>query len=274
MGKKFKLCSKRKVILIVGSIIVSISAVISTINIRYGYSLNNYENYRERNSSNITITEMMNKNLAKIEKGPSSIDNKIVYITVDDGPSRYTDEIIDILEKYNAKATFFLLENNMKRYPDKVNNIINNGNKAGFHGVSHDIHELYKNGASARKEFEVNQDTFFNITGETSKLIRLPYGSKPYTPCEVYNDLINCGYRIWDWNIDTQDWKLNPNQIIENVKINSENKDEIIVLIHEKQQTVECLGEILDYLSNQGYEFKTIDQNQIPQNFWSNNLYK
>lgn len=200
--------------------------------------------------------------------------NKVAYLTIDDGPSKYTDDILNILDKYNAKATFFMIDKNMKTYPDKVKSVIQRGNSVGLHSVSHNINELYKDNNSAKEEFERNKETFYQITGQETKLIRLPYGSKPYTSRQVYNVLINQGYNIWDWNIDTQDWKSNSEEIIQNVKQYSKNQNEIIILIHEKKQTLQALDSLLNYLSNEGYVLLAINQNQEPKNFWMENLYK
>lgn len=271
MSKKLSILKyKKKFIIIVSAMVISAPTFI--FNIKFIDGISNKNNYSDEN--------LLKKDSIKLiyneSENPKSIDknlNKVAYITIDDGPSKYTDEIIDILNKYNAKATFFLLENNMRRYPEKVKNIVENGNTAGFHGVSHDIHVLYKNSTEARKEFETNKETFFNITGEISNLVRLPYGSKPYTPKEVYDDLTNYGYKIWDWNLDTQDWKATPSEIVENVRKYSESENKVIILIHEKKQTVDSLESMLKYLSEDGYTFLPIAENEVEKNFWLNNLY-
>lgn len=199
---------------------------------------------------------------------------KIAYLTIDDGPSKYTKDILNILDKYNVKGTFFLIDKNMKNHPDKVIEIVESGHSAGLHSVSHDIHKLYKDKNSAKEEFDLNNKTFYDITGKYSNLIRLPYGSKPYTSKDTFDILTNAGYKIWDWNIDTEDWKCSSNEIVENVKVYSKNKNELIILIHEKKQTVEALDSLILYLVNEGYELLPISQHQEPKNFWLKNLYK
>lgn len=116
--------------------------------------------------------------------------------------------------------------------------------------------------------------TFYEITGRYSNLVRLPYGSKPYASKESYNNLVNAGYKIWDWNIDTQDWKSSSSEIVENAKTYSKNKNEIVLLIHEKKQTVEALDSLINYLIEEGYDILPINENQDPKNFWLKNLYK
>lgn len=228
-------------------------------------------------SFNILTTTQINvygytNNLNKLEE--TSIHKKVAYITIDDGPSKYTDEIINLLNKHNAKATFFMIDRNMKSYPNQVKKIIDNGNTAGFHSVSHDINKLYENDMSAKNEFDINKETFYDITGKKSNLVRLPYGSKPYASEKSYEALVDASYKVWDWNIDTQDWKLNSDEILDNVKRYSKNKEKLVILIHERKQTVEALDSILSYLTKEGYELLPISQNQEPENFWLDNLYK
>lgn len=199
---------------------------------------------------------------------------KIAYITIDDGPSKYTDEILSILEKHKVKGTFFLIDRNMNIYPDKVKKIVDSGNTAGLHSVSHDINKLYKTSKSAKEEFDNNNKTFYKITGKYSNLIRLPYGSKPYASKESYNNLVSAGYKVWDWNIDTQDWKSSSTEIVENTITYSKNKNEIVILIHEKKQTVEALDSLISYLIKEGYNILPVTEKQEPKNFWLKNLYK
>lgn len=242
--------NRKRLFSILSTGLISISIIASNLNTSYGYTkiINSY-----KKSDNI---------------------KKVAYITIDDGPSKYTDKIIEILNRYNAKATFFMIDRNMKNYPNQVKNIVNNGNTAGFHSVSHDIHKLYENDTSAKNEFDINKETFYEITGKESNLVRLPYGSKPYASEKSYEALVDASYKVWDWNIDTQDWKSNADQILNKIKKYSQNQNKLVILIHERQQTVEALDSILNYLDKEGYELLPIDQNQDPENFWTGNLYK
>lgn len=269
MDKKAK--QSLTIILITG--VITLGAL--TININVGYSYNHdEEESRDSNLSNTTITKLIYDTSQEVNKGSNKSNGKVAYITIDDGPSKYTENIIQILNKYDAKATFFMIDRNMRKYPEQVKNIIESGNTAGFHSVSHDIHKLYENYSSAKEEFDANSETFYKITGRKSNVIRLPYGSKPYAPSKSYETLVDAGYKLWDWDIDTQDWKFNSSQIIENVKYYSKNKNEIIILMHERKQTVEALDEMIKYLISEGYQLLPVDENQEPQNYWLGNLYE
>ena len=220
-----------------------------------------------------TITSMVYSGAEEMQKGPSKTYGKVVYLTIDDGPSEYTDEIIKILNKNNVKATFFMINNNMQAYPEQVKNIVENGNTAGFHSVSHDIQKLYVSKTSAKEEFDTNQATFKKITGQTSKVIRLPFGSKPYTPRASYNALVDSGYKLWDWTLDTEDWRSTSSQIMENVKKYSSGSDNVVLLMHERKQTVEILDEMIKYLKSEGFEILPIKQSDEARNYWNGKLF-
>ena len=219
------------------------------------------------------ITSMVYSGAEEMQKGPSKTYGKVVYLTIDDGPSEYTDEIIKILNKNNVKATFFMINGNMQAYPEQVKNIVKNGNTAGFHSVSHDVHKLYVSKTSAKEEFDTNQATFKKITGQTSKVIRLPFGSKPYTPRASYNALVDSGYKLWDWTLDTEDWRSTSSQIMENVKKYSSGSDNVVLLMHERKQTVEILDEMIKYLKSEGFEILPIKQSDEARNYWNGKLF-
>lgn len=276
MRNKKKKINRKKLYLLLSAIVVCLAFVVVGARVS---SLNMKENEISRNAklSSSTITDIVSNTSTEVSKGPSKSSGKVAYITIDDGPSKFTDQIIKTLNKYNVKATFFMIDGNMKEYPQQVKNIIKNGNTAGFHSVSHDIHKLYVTSTSAKEEFDTNDQTFYKITGKHSKVIRIPYGSKPYTPQASYQALVDAGYKIWDWDLDTEDWRSNSSQIIQNVKNHiknrkGEDKDQLVVLMHEKKQSAEALDSVLKFLSDEGYEFAPVDQNQIPKNYWLRNL--
>ena len=264
---------KKETFLIGGSILLILSILLVSI-----VKINSKEVLAFAKSRNAalegeTITSMVYSGAEEMQKGPSKTYGKVVYLTIDDGPSEYTDEIIKILNKNNVKATFFMINNNMQAYPEQVKNIVENGNTAGFHSVTHDIHKLYVSKTSAKEEFDTNQATFKKITGQTSKVIRLPFGSKPYTPRASYNALVDSGYKLWDWTLDTEDWRSTSSQIMENVKKYSSGSDNVVLLMHERKQTVEILDEMIKYLKSEGFEILTIKQSDEARNYWNGKLF-
>lgn len=195
-------------------------------------------------------------------------EQKIAYITFDDGPSKYTNQILDILDKNNVKGTFFMLNNNMIVYKDAIRRMNTEGHGIGFHGVTHDLKEIYKSEDSAIEEFKTCNRTFYNITGQTSKLVRIPFGSKPYMLENIYKKFTEEGFLVWDWTIDTEDWKSSEDQIVSNILYYAREKDEIVILLHENQRTVYCLDNIITILKERGYTIKPITEDIKPKNFW------
>ena len=264
---------KKETFLIGGSILLILSILLVSI-----VKINSKEVLAFAKSRNAalegeTITSMVYSGAEEMQKGPSKTYGKVVYLTIDDGPSEYTDEIIKILNKNNVKATFFMINGNMQAYPEQVKNIVKNGNTAGFHSVTHDIHKLYVSKTSAKEEFDTNQATFKKITGQTSKVIRLPFGSKPYTPRASYNALVDSGYKLWDWTLDTEDWRSTSSQIMENVKKYSSGSDNVVLLMHERKQTVATLDEMIKYLKSEGFEILPIKQSDEARNYWNGKLF-
>ena len=264
---------KKETFLIGGSILLILSILLVSI-----VKINSKEVLAFAKSRNAalegeTITSMVYSGAEEMQKGPSKTYGKVAYLTIDDGPSEYTDEIIKILNKNNVKATFFMINGNMQAYPEQVKNIVKNGNTAGFHSVTHDIHKLYVSKTSAKEEFDTNQATFKKITGQTSKVIRLPFGSKPYTPRASYNALVDSGYKLWDWTLDTEDWRSTSSQIMENVKKYSSGSDNVVLLMHERKQTVEILDEMIKYLKSEGFEILPIKQSDEARNYWNGKLF-
>ena len=117
-----------------------------------------------------------------------------------------------------------------------------------------------------------DKDTFEEITGNTSNLVRLPYGSKPYTPEESYKKLIENDLLVWDWNLDTEDWKATTDNILSNILLHGRNKEDLVILMHEKEQTVDALELIIIVLKERGYRILPITEDKEAMNFWSKNL--
>lgn len=262
----------RKVLKILMGIFVSAILISVGISFKYSYNSKSSDNNISNSlNSNKSVTEIIDNSANEISKGPGAKQEKIAYITIDDGPSKYTSQILDILDENNIKGTFFMLNNNMKKYEDEVKRMVDEGHGVGFHGVSHDVEELYKTTTSSLEEFKTCNKTLYDITGETSKLIRLPYGSKPYTPEANYNNLIDNGYLVWDWTLDTLDWKSSKDQIVSNILYYGREREEIVVLMHEKEESVKALSDTIKILKERGYTLLPITENIEPKNFWVGN---
>ncbi|HDX9580593.1 TPA: polysaccharide deacetylase [Bacillus pseudomycoides] len=197
---------------------------------------------------------------------------KIVYLTFDDGPSEFQKEILDILKKNSIKGTFFMIGGNIPAHKDSVKRLVKEGHYPGVHSMTHNYAKLYKEGTFVA-EMKQAQDIMKEATGIHPSLVRCPYGSMPGLNQSIRDQMASVGMKEWDWTVDSLDWKLpgNPSGVIQNV-VPHVNKEQEVVLMHEKKQTVEALQTIIDDLRKKGYDFEVYNEaNHFPLNFWHDN---
>nr|WP_249365709.1 polysaccharide deacetylase family protein [Cytobacillus citreus] len=198
-------------------------------------------------------------------------ESKKVYLTFDDGPSAYTNNILETLSSYGMKATFFMLEPNMRTYPDEVQNIINNGHIPALHGVTHDASKIYRSEKTVVDEMTEAQSTLMNLTGEVTHLIRTPYGSAPYMKPSYKQAVETAGFQLWDWTVDSEDWKYKNGEYVSRVIYQIENYQyhdkPIIILLHDRKTTAEHLPTLLEYLKSKGYEAEILNEQMTAINF-------
>ena len=84
----------------------------------------------------------------------------------------------------------------------------------------------------------------------------------------LYNKFVAEGFLLWDWTIDTEDWKSSRDQIVSNILYYARDKDEIVILLHENERTVSCLNDIITILKERGYDIRPITSDVKPKNFW------
>ncbi|MGF9962911.1 peptidoglycan-N-acetylglucosamine deacetylase [Bacillus rhizoplanae] len=197
---------------------------------------------------------------------------KVVYLTFDDGPSEFQKEILDILKKNDIKGTFFMIGGNIPAYKESVKRLVKEGHYPGVHSMTHNYTKLYTEGKFV-EEMKQAQDIMKGVTGIQPNLVRCPYGSKPGLTQALRDQMASVGMKEWDWTVDSHDWELpgNPNGVVQNV-VSHVNKEQEIVLMHEKKQTVQALQTIIDDLRKKGYEFEVYDEaDHFPLNFWHDN---
>lgn len=191
---------------------------------------------------------------------------KIVSITFDDGPHPiFTPQILDILAKYHAKATFFVVGNKVELYPDVLQRIKNEGHEIANHTDNH-IYSRKISSAKLTTELEQTDEIIQRLTGEKPRLYR-PVGG-------LYNDLIiNTAVKngklvvLWSWHQDPEDWKKpGANKISTHITKGVQPGN--IILLHDwigsrvahTSQTVKALESIMEFLSRNGYECVTVSE--------------
>ena len=195
---------------------------------------------------------------------------KVVYLTFDDGPGPKVSELLDLLNKYQAKATFFMLEPHMNQYSTALNRMRDQGHALAVHSVTHNVSQVYASPASFVDEMQTAINRVAEITGVNTRLIRAPYGSKPYLT-EPFQAAINKKQFIyWDWNIDSLDWKKTDGSFVAYTINQIENlvgKEPLVVLMHDKSTTVDSIEPLLQYLQANGYEMRAINEQMKPMQF-------
>ena len=226
----------------------------------------------------ISNQDFINK-VVKNRKPPVPVpsDKPIVYLTFDDGPNRYTSVHLQILREYKVKGTFFFIGEDVQRYPSIASQTFLDGHYLGLHSMTHEKKKVYANAATFMNEMQTENGLLKKLTGYTSTLVRAPYGSTPHVTSSMRELLKRNGYKMWDWDVDTVDWKIkeeNFTQIVKNVQVGVEKarlaKDkQIVVLLHDRPQTNKALPQIIEWLKKQGYSIQGYNPEQhVSQNFW------
>jgi len=193
----------------------------------------------------------------------NGVERKVAYLTFDDGPGKYTAELLNMLKQHDAKATFFLIGANVKQFPDLVKRENAEGHYVGMHSMTHNYAKLYKNGEYVN-EMKEDQSLIANIIGKSPKLTRPPYGSSGLNE-GLRNKVVESGLKVWDWTIDTVDWKYSKGpvdvaaaQIAQTVITNATRPQEVILLHDIHPQSVAAVPAILKGLKERVMSLKLI----------------
>jgi peptidoglycan/xylan/chitin deacetylase (PgdA/CDA1 family) len=191
---------------------------------------------------------------AEAEVRPAVAARKTVALTFDDGPSRYTPQVLDILARYHVKATFCVLGQNVKAYRKAAQRIVREGHRLCDHSWNHpDFTELST--SAARSQVTRTQRKIEAVTGKNPKVFRFPYGaSSPRTRTVVRQQ----GLRILGWTVDTRDWSRPGAAVIERRAVDR-TRPGAVILMHDgggnRSQTVAALDDVIRRLKAKGYTF-------------------
>ena len=188
-----------------------------------------------------------------------NMDMKIA-LTFDDGPHPYyTARILEILNEYDIKATFFFVGQNIENYPEAAEKVYAEGHEIGNHTYTHHRVRSMEHGELLR-EMNRCDDAIYEIDEYRTRLFRAPEGA---FDGEVETIAKNMDYSIILWSIDTRDWEhLSPDRILENVMKNIKSGD--IILMHDyigrNSPTPEALEMMIPALLERGYKFVTVSE--------------
>lgn len=214
----------------------------------------------------MTYTVMdSNGNMGKVERHVSveiGEKQKVMYLTFDDGPSAYTRRLLDVLDQYSVKATFFVTGQSLA-YADMIGEAYRRGHTIALHTYSHD-YSIYNSAEDYYADLQKIQDVVVEQTGQEAKIVRFPGGTSNTTSrkhCEgimsfLAEDLEKKGYYYCDWNVSSGDGggAFEEATVIQNVMNFSAGIRKAIVLMHDTQSfSVDAVDDIILYAREQGY---------------------
>ena len=187
----------------------------------------------------------------------------MVALTFDDGPDGvYTGMVLDVLKAYDVPATFFLIGQNVQKYPEVVQRIVGEGHVIGNHTWSHPrLTEIAAN--EIADQIVKTEDMLEAVTNLRTRLMRPPYGA---VNLDTLEQLIELDYSIINWSVDSVDWR---DQDVDLILINTlpHVRDGAIMLFHTARgighnptATAYALPELIETLRKQGYNFVTVDK--------------
>lgn len=194
--------------------------------------------------------------LAKTQSDTVDPKGKMVALTFDDGPNANTRSILKVLEKYNARATFFVQGQSVKRYRAAIRKMDELGCEIGSHTWNHP--NLTTLSASAmRSQIRRTDDAVTRITGEKPSLLRPPYGSANATVKRIARSE---GKALILWSVDTLDWKTrNAAATLRAVKKGA--ADGAVILMHDiHAPTARAAEKLVPWLINHGYQLVTVSE--------------
>ncbi|GGD88058.1 hypothetical protein GCM10010911_53170 [Paenibacillus nasutitermitis] len=206
-------------------------------------------------------TLKLDKPTSPVVQYEAKAGSKLVALTFDDGPdTSYTPAILDILKQYNAKATFFTVGTQIKKYPDMMKRIVKEGHEIGNHTYHHkDLSKLDSDHIA--NEIMWTDTLIQQAVGYVPRLVRAPYGATNST----LNEMIGANGRdLVGWTVDTRDWAGESAASIK-ANVNKNTKPGGIILMHSFgskhiKNTVSALPGVIKELQKKGYTFVTVDE--------------
>lgn len=213
------------------------------------------------------------KRVVKVEKEgtlpPTVPDKKVCYLTFDDGPGPYTNRLLDILKKYNVKATFFVT-NLRKDCQADIAREVQEGHSVGVHSFTHDYKKIYASESAYWADFDAMENVIQQETGKTTKLMRFPGGSSnmvskfnPGVMGRLTQQATEKGYVYFDWNVSSGDagGTKDTNVVRQNIIQGMQTHNKSVVLCHDiKEFTVNAIESVITWGLQNGYTFLPLDE--------------
>ncbi len=195
-------------------------------------------------------------------------NQKVIYLTFDDGPSEYTESLLNVLDEYDAKATFFIT-NGDEEYHDMIGVAYEKGHTIGVHSFSHDVSEVYSSTRAFYDDLQRIQNLAVMETGVVPEIVRFPYGTGNTISesidkgimTEITNRIHLYNYTYCDWNVNSDDCGEAQTEdavisnVINGIKALDENEAPIVLMHDVNEHTVEAVDDIIEWGQVNGYLF-------------------
>lgn len=216
---------------------------------------------------NVTEVTRQVKVVAQVPPDTNYPEGKAVYLTFDDGPSAYTRKLLDVLDRYEAKATFFVVGTGDA---DAMKQIVDRGHSIGIHSISHDYGQIYSSPEAFFDDLWQTQSVIYDNTGVKTTLMRFPGGSSNEVSRKSCKGIMTyltsavqaAGFQYFDWNVysgdagETQKTK----QVAQNVIQGIQQQRVSVVLQHDiHSYSVNAVEEILRWGTENGYRFLALE---------------
>jgi len=202
-------------------------------------------------------------------QNPGKSNGRVIYLTFDDGPSQHTERLLDILDQYGVKATFFVVNTGNMEILSRMKA---SGHTVAMHSATHRYDRIYASDAAFYEDMQKIQNIIYSHTGDVSRILRFPGGTSntvskkdcPGIMTRLSQDLKAMGYRYFDWNVDSRDasdaksWE----DVYTNVINGCSQKDFSVVLQHDTMEfSVDAVELIILWGLGNGYTFMPLDVN-------------
>lgn len=200
--------------------------------------------------------------------GSYNKNEKVMYLTFDDGPGPYTEKLLGILEKNNVKATFFVT-NAYPKYQNCIAKEAAAGHAVGVHSYTHDYKIIYSSQKAFWDDYDKMDDIIFKQTGSHAQIMRFPGGSSNTVSShygrgimtKLAADTRSKGLVYVDWNAMAGDaGEVKTADGVYNYIVKTTGKQKhVIVLCHDiKSYTVDAMDRVIKWAKSQGYSFQTV----------------
>lgn len=201
-------------------------------------------------------------------------NEKICYLTFDDGPSGTTRLVLDVLAEYDVSATFFVTGLASVQLPDLLREAAEAGHTVGVHSYSHDYEQIYASTQAFLADFDLMHSQVQQITGIAPGIFRFAGGSvnnyNKEIRAELTAEMLRRGFIFFDWNVAGDDavaGEMPAEKIVSNVLEGARDLNRAIVLLHDRSDTAttaEALPAIIEGLQQQGFRFAPLTSAVVP----------